>query len=277
VRAQDPFDIAVVIVTYNAEADIDRNLRELRAQEGVDLDIVVIDNGSSDHTLERLAHASDVRVIANGVNRWLAPAWNQGIRATESEYVLFLTPDTSLGGAGTVHALAAALAERPRAGLAGPRLVAEDGSDLHNGTFRFPSIRFQVASAVGVTRLRRRRRAAPPSASPGEATRSVHIVNGACMLARRVALEDVNGLDDRYHLYWEEVDLARRLGNRGWDILLVAAATAVHRGKGSPAPSELRRRAYRHGEHVYIRTHHGAAAAALVRMARGIERLRVRG
>jgi N-acetylglucosaminyl-diphospho-decaprenol L-rhamnosyltransferase len=262
---QEPFRIAVVIVTYNAEEDIERNLRELRAQEGVALDVLVIDNGSSDRTLERISADGDVRVIANGENRWLAPAWNQGFAATRGEYVLFLTPDTSLPDPSTLSALVAALAERPKAGLAGPQLVDEDGSDLLNGTYRFPSVRFQVAAALGVTGLRRRRPAARAT-RPG--TREVDIVNGACMLARRTALEDVGGFDNRYQLYWEEIDLARRLRDRGWAVLLVPAVTAVHRGKGSPAPSGLRRRAYRHGERVYMRTHHVAAAAALVRAAR---------
>jgi len=269
----DALDVAVVIVTVNAEGDIVRNLEELRAQEGVRLDVVVVDNGSVDRTVDVVAGQPDVRLIANGENRWLAPAWNQGLAATAGDYVLFLTPDTALADRRVLRTLADALEARPDAGLAGPRLLAEDGTDRRNGSYAFPTVRYQVAAALGVARLRGRQQ---PSAEPtgaDETVRDVTAVNGACMLARRSALVDVGGLDDRYRLYWEEIDLARRLHDRGWAVLLVPDATAVHRGKGSPAPSELRRRAYRHGEHVYMRTHHGRAAAAVVSAARTLESL----
>jgi N-acetylglucosaminyl-diphospho-decaprenol L-rhamnosyltransferase len=269
-------DVAVVIVTVNAESDIARNLAELRAQEGVELDVVVVDNGSVDRTVDVVAGKPDVRLIANGENRWLAPAWNQGLAATAADYVLFLTPDTSLPDGRVVRTLAEALEARPDAGLAGPRLLAEDGSDRRNGAYAFPTVRYQIAAALGLVGLRGRNGAEAAPEAPADAVRDVALVNGACMLARRAALDDVGGLDERYRLYWEEIDLARRLRDRGWTVLLVPHATAVHRGKGSPAPSELRRRAYRHGEHVYMRTHHGNAAAAVVSAARWLERLRQR-
>ena len=266
-------DVAVVIVTVNAESDIARNLAELRAQEGVRLDVVVVDNGSVDRTVDVVAGERDVRLIANGENRWLAPAWNQGLAATAADHVLFLTPDTSLPDGRVLRTLAEALEARPDAGLAGPRLLAEDGSDRHNGAYAFPTARYQIAAALGLAGLRGRNGAEAAPEASNEAVRDVALVNGACMLARRAALDDVGGLDERYRLYWEEIDLARRLRERGWLVLLVPQVAAVHRGKGSPAPSELRRRAYRHGEHVYMRTHHGRAAAALVSAARMLERL----
>jgi GT2 family glycosyltransferase len=265
-------DVAVVIVTVNAESDIGRNLAELRAQQGVRLEVVVIDNGSVDRTVDIVADQPDVRLIANGENRWLAPAWNQGLAATSSEYVLFLTPDTSLPDERALRTLGEALEARPAAGLAGPRLLAEDGTDRRNGTYAFPTVRYQIAVALGLARLRGRKQPRAEPTPTAETVREVTAVNGACMLARRSALVDVGGFDDRYQLYWEEIDLARRLHDRGWAVLVVPQATAVHRGKGSPAPSELRRSAYRHGERVYMRTHHGRAAATLVSGARTLER-----
>ena len=269
----DALDVAVVIVTVNAESDVVRNLEELRGQQGVRLDVVVVDNGSVDRTVDVVAAEPDVRLIANGENRWLAPAWNQGLAATAADYVLFLTPDTSLPDGRVLRTLAEALEARPDAGLAGPRLLAEDGTDRGNGTYAFPTARYQVAAALGLAGLRGRDGAEAATAATDAAVRDVTAVNGACMLARRAALIDVGGLDDRYQLYWEEIDLARRLRERGWAVLLVPQVAAVHRGKGSPAPSELRRRAYRHGERVYMRTHHGRAAAAVVSAARRLESL----
>jgi GT2 family glycosyltransferase len=239
----------------------------------VRLDVVVVDNGSQDGSQERVRADRGVRLIENGSNRWLSPAWMQGVRATTAPFVLFLTPDLSLPASDALELLHAALADDPGAGLAGPRLVDEDGRDLRNGSFAWPSPRWLVAAALGV---RRRRLYAPPPAPEVEQTeiRPVRFVNGACMLVRREALDSIGGLDERFRLYWEEIDLARRLGRAGWRVLLVPTVAGVHRGKGTPSATGLREAAYAYGERLYLRKHHGRTAELAVAAARLVERAR---
>jgi len=266
-------EVAVVLVTKDSREDLARNLDELRAQAGVELDLVVVDNGSTDGTLELLAERPEIRTIANGENRWLAPAWMQGVRATDAPYVCFLTPDTALPQ-DAIARLRAALEGDPQAALAGPLLFDESGSDLLNGSYSFPSVGWVVLTSLGIGRSRLLRK--PPSradapAATGEIV-EVALLNGACMLARRSALDAVGGLDERYRLYYEEVDLAKRLRDAGYRVVLVRSVRAVHRGKGSPAAPGLREAAYAHGEQVYFRTHHGLVGALAVRAARRLAR-----
>lgn len=265
-------EVAVVLVTTNCRGDVERNLAELRAQEGVRLELVAVDNASTDGTRELLAAQPDVTLIANRENRWLSPAWAQGVRSSSAPYVLLLTPDTSLPP-DLLRQLKQALDERPEAALAGPRLVGEDGHDQLNGGFSFPSVPWILLSALGLAGLFRRDRPPAPRPHAGE-TRTVPFVNGACLLVRRSALEEIGGLDERYLLYWEEVDLARRLQQAGFAVLLVQAVDVVHRGKGTPMRTGLRREVWAHGERLYLRTHHGLAADLVVRGARVLERLR---
>lgn len=267
-------DVAVVIVTVNALADIGRNLGELRAQQDVTLDVVVVDNGSADGTVELLRAQPDVRLIANGENRWLSPAWAQGVRASSAPYVLFLTPDVELADDRLVARLRAALEADPGAALAGPRLEDGDGGDAVNGAFAFPSVRWIVLKRVGLAGVTGRTRKPAPPRAPRTDPQPVAFVNGCCMLVRRSALEGIGGLDETYRLYWEEIDLAKRLGDAGHRVLLVPAATAIHRAKGTPAAPGLRERAYRFGERHYVRKHHGLAALAAVEGARAVERAR---
>ena len=268
-------DVAVVIVTKDSRGDLARNLGELRAQQGVELDVVVVDNGSTDGTLAVLEPHADVRVFENGENRWLAPAWMQGVRATDAPYVLFLTPDTGLPAADSVARLRAALEDDPAAALAGPLLFDEAGVDLLNGSYTLPSVAWIVLTSLGVGRRRLLRKPPSRAAAPEHAeVVGVALLNGACMLARRSALDAVGGLDERYRLYYEEVDLAKRLREAGRRLLLVRSVRAVHRGKGSPAAPGLREAAYAHGEQVYFRTHHGRAGALAVRAARAVSRSR---
>lgn len=267
-------DVAVVMVTIDSLDDVERNLAELRAQEGTALELVVVDNGSCDGTVELLAAQPDVRLIANGENRWLSPAWAQGVRASTAPFVLFLTPDVELPDTRLVAGLLAALRGDPGAALAGPRLLDGEGGDAVNGAFAFPSVRWIVLARVGLAGVTgRAARPKPPVAPPTEPF-PVAFVNGCCMLVRREALAAIGGLDETYRLYWEEIDLARRLGDAGFRVLLVPGATAVHRSKGSPAAPGTRETAYRFGERYYVRKHHGLGALAAVEAARLVERLR---
>lgn len=267
-------DVAVVVVTVNALADIGRNLAELRAQRDVALDVLVVDNGSADGTVELLREQPDVRLIANGENRWLSPAWAQGVRASEAPFVLFLTPDVELADTRLVAGLRAALDADAGAALAGPRLEDGAGGDAVNGAYSFPRVRWIVLKRVGLAGVTgRTRRPAPPKA-PRTDPHPVAFVNGCCMLVRRSALEAIGGLDEAYRLYWEEIDLAKRLGDAGQRVLLVPAATAIHRAKGTPTVPGLRERAYRFGERHYVRKHHGLGALAAVEVARAVERVR---
>jgi GT2 family glycosyltransferase len=266
-------DVAVTLVCINELDDVRRALEELRAQQGVDLEIVVVDNGSTDGSLEFLAAQPDVQLIANDENRWLSPAWMQAIQATSAPYVLFLTPDAGIEQPDAIATLRATLEVNPQVGLVGPRLLDADGNDLSNGAFPFPTPRFVIADALGVLPPRRRRRSAP-IAGVGETERPVHLVNGALMLARRDALAQIGFLDERFKLYWEEIDLCKRLGDAGWRIMLVPAVTAAHRGKGSPTPGRVRNEVYAYGEQLYFRKHHGPAAATAVALARRLQRLR---
>jgi N-acetylglucosaminyl-diphospho-decaprenol L-rhamnosyltransferase len=268
-------DVAVTLVCINELANVRSLLDDLRAQAGVELEIVVVDNGSTDGTLEFLAAQPDVQSIANPENRWLVPAQLQGLLATSAPYVLSLNADTALPEPDMLTKLIAALEADPGAGLAGPRLEREDGFDLANGAFRLPTARYVIADVLGIVPRRRRRRAAPIAGS-GDETRAVPLVNGAIMLERRAALEQIGLLDDRFLLYWEEVDLCKRLGDAGWRILLVPSACGIHRVKGSPTSAAARNEVWEHGERLYLRKHFGVLAGAAVVAARRLQRLRAR-
>lgn len=270
-------DVSVIAVTANSRDDVSRMLAEVQAQLDVELEIVVVDNGSTDGTVEALGTAPDLRVIANDSNRWLAPAWMQGVRESTGRLLLFLTPDLSLEQRDAVARLREALESDPLAAVAGPCLLDAEGRDLRNGSFAWPSPRWIVATSLGLGRPLRLHKLPQRSAVEDDTKpRQVRFVNGACMLVRRDALEVIGGFDEGYRLYWEEIDLARRLDAAGYRILLVPAVVGVHRGKGSPTAAGFRELAFAHGERLYVRRHHGYAAFLAVMAARRLQQLRSR-
>ncbi len=269
-------DISVVLVATNCRGDIERNIEQLRSQEGVELEVVVVDNGSTDGTREFLEEQSDLLLIANRENQWLNPARIQGLAHVTAPSILFFAPDTNMPP-DTLLRLKEALDRDPSVGLVGPRLFGRTGHDMRNGQFPYPTVRWVVFDALGLAD-RFRRNVLPPERSSVAATEfestgydSVPFLNGSCLLLRRETLDAIGGLDPRFYFDWEELDLARRVQKAGYEVQLVPKTNMMHRGKGTEIQSGVRERIFLDGERLFFRKHRGLAAATVVRVARSAQ------
>jgi N-acetylglucosaminyl-diphospho-decaprenol L-rhamnosyltransferase len=278
---KDDADVSVVLVATNARADVERNVEQLRAQEGVALEVVVVDNGSTDGTREFLEQQPDLLLIANTENQWLNPARIQGLAHVTAPLIMFFAPDTAMPP-DTVLRLKEALDSDPQVGLVGPRLFGQHGHDMVNGQFPYPTVRWVVADALGLAD-RMKRNVLPPAHSEAAAAEiertgyeDVPFVNGSLLLMRRETLDAIGGLDPRFYFDWEELDLARRVYKAGYKVRLVPGTNVMHRGKGTPVLTGLREKIFLDAERLYFRKHHGAPAAALVWTARTTQKARKR-
>ena len=257
--------LAVVIVSYNCRADLDRCLTTLgTAAARTPHHVVVVDNASGDGTpawlRDRWPH---VQLIEAGANLGFSRATNLGIRQTASELVLLLNPDT-VPGAGQLDRLVGALDTHLDAAAIGPRLVDLDGrAELSFGRMISPPTELRQKLLV---RGHARRWPVVSGLVEGMTRRSqvVDWVSGACLLARRADLEAVGLLDERFFMYTEDVDLCASLRARGRTIWFVADVEVVHaRGRSAAtAPAETRA-AYRRSHLAFYRKHHPRWAALL--------------
>lgn len=226
--------VAAVVVTYNSAAVIDNCLRSL---ENV-AETVVVDNGSTDETGRVVGqHGKGVRWIANPENRGFAAAANQGVRATVNPLVLFLNPDARL-----VRGLEAMVEEiqAPGVGAVGGRLVDEKGQTQAGFNIRaFPTPASLAFEALLVNRLwpsnPANRRYRCLDLDPGRA-QDVDQPAGAFLMVRRDVLESIGLWDERFYPLWfEDVDLCRRIRQAGYRIRYVPGCVARHRGAHSLA------------------------------------------
>lgn len=211
---------SVVIVNYNAGGEIVPCIESVFAQGIDDVEVVVVDNASSDGSLQavRDAYGDRVTVVENETNRGFAPAFNQGVDATAGEYVMALNFDVRLRE-GFLATLMTALDGDETAGMASGKLLRENGA---------------VDSAgIGMKRL------FPFDRGDGEpddgrfSTReSVFGPSGAAAVYRRAMLADVavagEVFDEDFFMVAEDVDLAWRAQSAGWRCLFVPEAAAVH-------------------------------------------------
>jgi GT2 family glycosyltransferase len=251
--------LAVVIVSFNVRDELDACLASIVGHTApFETTITVVDNGSSDGTPQMVRDRwPGVRLIEPGGNVGFARANNLGIRATNSEFVLLLNPDTIVPP-GAIAALVRGLAAHPDAAAAGPRLI-----DAHG----FPELSFGwTMSPAGelrqkLLRMLYERRIGPVIRRIDQWARSAgerEWVSGACLVVRRDDLEAVGLLDERFFMYAEDVDLCVALRKRGRSILFVPQSEIVHlRGRSAgrnPETERLRRRS----QLAYYRKHHPA-------------------
>lgn len=240
--------VDAVVVNYNGARTLGRCLRALCEQTRPPRAIVVVDNGSTDGSLEELRQrVPAIRLVELGENRGIAAARNAGLAVTRSELVLSVDADVYLSPDALERMLDAQV--RHGAALVCPRIVLLpgatqvqcDGAALH---------------FLGTLALRH---AWHPLATTSDGAASVGACIGACMLLRRTDLLEAGGFDELFFFYFEDQELCLRLRSRGRRIFCETAAVALHdRGEGTPGlsfrgqGSYPRRRAYLSMRHRWL-------------------------
>lgn len=216
-------NVSAVVVSHGHARELALSLQPLATQ--VD-ELVVVANlpGSLPAELP-----PGTIVLENTRPRSFAANVNRGAAATKGRYVLVANPD-AVPEPGCVAALAAILDERPRAGIAGPRLVWPDGTPQPSRR-RFPTVRGTLARRTPVRLFRDPYRAQSAhyllDDEPRVPVRADWLL-GAFLLQRRSMLDELGGWDEGYRHYVEDIDLAYRAMQAGWERWYVPGAVARH-------------------------------------------------
>jgi GT2 family glycosyltransferase len=241
-------ELSIIIVSFNARADLERCLESLHAAPPAAPDeILVVDNGSTDGSADAVRRWPDVKLIETGANLGFARANNIGIRASEGANILLLNSDTVVP-AGAIDRLIAELDGHDEVAVVGPRLVDAGGrAELSFGRMIGP-----------LNELRQKRLLR--SGAVKDLTRQRHYpdwVSGACLLVRRADAEAVGGLDERYFMYTEDVDFCAAIRARGRKILFTPDVEVVHlRGRSAASAPAATRDHYRRSQLAFYEKHH---------------------
>lgn len=257
-------DLAVVIVNWNAGAWLERCVASVRASAcALSIEVIVVDNASADGSPRLVERLDGVHLVANQDNRGFARACNQGIEATSSRYVMLLNPDAE-AAPGALDAMVRFMDEHADVGAAGAALLNPDGS-LQPSGWTFPTLGALLSIHPWIARF------VPPGPDASRrrdfaATADVDEVSGAAVIVRRDALESVGLLDDGFFLYFEDIDLCRRLKRAGWRICYLPEARVVHEWRTRRAPSPEADVHHLRSKLYYVRKHFGPSASLLLRV-----------
>jgi len=253
--------VSLLVVNTGQRALLLRGLDAIaaeRARVGFASEVLVLDNASDDGSAEAArAHPAVDLVVAR--ERRAGVPENLGMLAARARgrFLLFLNEDAELLP-GALAALHAALRDRPDAAVAAAALLSPEGA-RQPSAWRFPS---PLTALLSLLQLHPRL----VVQSRGERTREVDWAQSSAMLVRREAFEAVGGFDPAFFVYSDEVDLQRRLRDRGWRALFVPAARAIHHEQlATDQVPEARIVELARNRDRYLRTHEGLPAALAVR------------
>jgi N-acetylglucosaminyl-diphospho-decaprenol L-rhamnosyltransferase len=249
----------VVIVSYRCEALLRDCLASLGSYPpACPVSIQVVDNASGDGTAEMVTREfPDVALTVNESNTGFSAANNLGIRAGTAPYVLVLNPDTRVTE-GALERMLEVMEGDPEVGICGPRLELEDGSLDHAAKRSFPTPISALGHFSGIGRRPDAGGELAAYRAPEVERGPVDAVNGACMLIRRAALDQVGPFDEGFWMYMEDLDLCYRLHEAGWVTWYEPSATLIHVKAGTTGRPRSARldRAFHYGMYRFYRKHY---------------------
>lgn len=247
-------ELSVCIVSWNTRELLDACLQSLRSiPDRITREVIVVDNASEDGTAEMVRTGyPDVTLIANESNLGYAAANNQAIAAARGELILLLNPDIVVLE-GALDTLVGFLREHDEAAAVAPRLVLPDGS-TQASCRSFPTPDVVLYEALGLSRVFPRSRRFGRYRMTWwdyDDERPVAQPMASALLIRRSALEEVGAMDEQFPIFFNDVDLCKRLWDAGWEIWYTPRATMVHTGGAST--SQVRRRMIDESHRSFLR------------------------
>lgn len=224
--------LSIIIVNFNVRAFLEQCLRSVQeAMEGLDAEVIVVDNQSTDGSVEMLRQRFPaVRVIPNRTNVGFSRANNQAIRESKGEYVLLLNPDTVVGE-DVFRKVVSFLDTNPQVGGLGVKMIDGTGRFLPESKRGLPTPSVAFFKIMGLSRI------FPHSKLfgryhlghlPEDEPAPIEILSGACMFLRRSVLDKVGLLDESFFMYGEDIDLSYRITLGGHGNWYLPDARIIH-------------------------------------------------
>jgi len=223
--------LSIIIVNYNTGQLTRACIKSILGQSlPWPFEIVVVDNASSDESVELLqSEWPEIKIITNPTNVGLAGGVNIGLKETTGQFRLVLNPDIIVLN-GALTTMVDRMEVNPSVGITGGKLLSPNGR-LQYSCYEFYRPMTIVYRRTWLGKTKRGRRAVRAFLMKDydhKVASEVDWLMGACLMVSEKALEQVGGMDERFFLYFEDVDWCRRFWLRGWKVLYLPTAKFSH-------------------------------------------------
>lgn len=219
--------LSIITVTFNNQKHINIFLESIDLHRPKNSEVILIDNNSIDETVKIIkSSGKNIRLIENKKNIGFAKACNQGVKLATGEYIFFLNPDTEILD-DAVNKLLLYLKKDSKIGLISPKLITNNGSVQ-------PSIR-NLPTLIGVIKeyYLNQENSYQQYVPKNQEALAVEVVYGAAIMLPKKVFVEIEGFNERYFLYYEDIDLCKKVSNLGLKIVYLPRAKIKHLIGGS--------------------------------------------
>ncbi len=258
--------LSIIIVNYNVKHFLEQCLCSVqRAIAGMQAEVIIIDNNSTDNSLEYLIpRFPAVLFVGNKENLGFARACNQGLHKATGEYVLFLNPDTIIPE-DCFHQCISFFKRHTDAGAVGIKMLDGSGRFLKESKRAFPSPVTSLYKLFGLSKL------FPHSKTFSKyhlghlnenENNEVDVLAGAFMMIKKEVLDKTGGFDETFFMYGEDVDLSYRIQKAGYKNYFFAESSILHfKGESTRKGSLNYVRMFYNAMSIFVRKHYGSSKA----------------
>jgi GT2 family glycosyltransferase len=237
-------DLSIIIVNWNTKQLLLNCIASIyRTVHQASFEIIMVDNGSTDGSVEAVSQTYPaVKVIANAANQGFAKANNAALERMSGRYAVLLNSDTILKES-ALDKMYDFMEHHPQAGMCGPQLLNENSSK-QNSVGDFPTLLTEFVSKrlIRILFPERYRQAFKSKNAEFNGPSEVDFIVGACMVVRKVAMDEAGMLDEDYFFLYEEVDWCFRMKKAGWLVYHLPDVAIYHLGGQSMKEINLRAR-----------------------------------
>ena len=248
---------SIIIINYNTKNLLRACLSSVLAYNFNNAEIIVVDNNSQDESVEMLQSefADKIKLIVNQTNFGFGAANNQAAKVAQSKYLFFLNSDT-LMWEDILPRLFGFLETYQQVGIISPQLLLEDDTMQLYAYGKFPTISNSIFKRLNKIK------------ETGEDYLPVDWVSGAALIIRRELFAKLSGFDEKFFMYFEDMDLCQRVKDAGYQVMVSKPDKLVHLGGKSLAQHAQRKRYYYQSQRYFYRKHYGRPREWLMRFLR---------
>ncbi|MBK8981379.1 MAG: glycosyltransferase family 2 protein [Ignavibacteria bacterium] len=228
-------EVSVVIVTWNSGGEIARCVNSVIKNSGnINTEIIVVDNNSTDNTKEKLeelnnSNGNKITLIYNTDNRGFTKACNQGLKMSGGECIFLLNPDTELTE-GSLDILTSKLNSEKSYGAVSPKLLNEDGT-IQKSCRTFPEYADMFFEMILLSSLFPKSKVFSRwkmNYFDHDSEREVDQPMAAALLIKKSAAEEIGFFDERYKMFFNDVDICKKISDNGYKIIFCPGAEVIH-------------------------------------------------
>ena len=250
-------DFSIIIVNYNTKNLLKNCLDSIFNNFNKDdFEVIVVDNNSNDKSIEMLKRYGDIiKVVENQKNFGFGKANNIGTKVAQGEYLFFLNSDTIIHS-NILSKINSEFESDNSVGIVSPKLILNNGKQQEHAYGKFPNLLNIIVAKFKKQKFSNHKNF------------EVDWVSGAALIVRKNIFKEVKGFDNKFFMYFEDIDLCKKVKRLNYKIVVLNKVKILHLGGKSIKKTGIRKRYYHHSQNYYFKKNFGIFMMILLKIIR---------